>query len=102
MAPSLTRHLLPASWLPQTFAARVFLVFALTTFLGTVVGLALLNYQQFNRHVAGRPDHGPPDHPASRRARARVGPCRAPSQALSLIPASTLSHSNCLLKEYHP
>lgn len=51
MAPSLTRHLLPASWLPQTFAARVFLVFALTTFLGTVVGLALLNYQQFNRHV---------------------------------------------------
>ncbi len=45
------RNRLPSRWLPQTFAARVFLVFALTTFLGTVIGLALLNYQQFSRHV---------------------------------------------------
>lgn len=45
------RNRLSARWLPQTFAARVFLVFALTTFLGTVFGLALLNYQQFSRHV---------------------------------------------------
>lgn len=45
------RNRLWARWLPQTFAARVFLVFALTTFMGTVVGLALLNYQQFSRHV---------------------------------------------------
>ena len=42
MTSSPIRHLLRASWLPQTFAARVFLVFALTTFLGTVVGLVLL------------------------------------------------------------
>lgn len=40
-----------ARWLPQTFAARVFLVFSFTTFLGMVIGLALLNYQQFSRHV---------------------------------------------------
>ena len=46
------RNNLPqASWLPQTLAGRVFLVFALTTFLGTVVGLLLLYYQQFSRHV---------------------------------------------------
>ncbi len=45
------RNRLPSRWLPQTFAARVFLVFALTTFTGTVIGLALLNYQQFSRHV---------------------------------------------------
>lgn len=51
MTSSPIRHLPRASWLPQTFAARVFLVFALTTFLGTVVGLVLLNYQQFSRHV---------------------------------------------------
>ena len=40
-----------ARWLPQTFAARIFLIFALTTFMGSVLGLALLYYQQFNRHV---------------------------------------------------
>lgn len=40
-----------ARWLPQTFAARVFLVFSLTTFLCMVIGLAVLNYQQFSRHV---------------------------------------------------
>ena len=37
--------------MPQTFAARIFLIFALTTFMGSVLGLALLYYQQFNRHV---------------------------------------------------
>ena len=40
-----------AGWLPQTFAARIFLIFALTTFMGSVLGLAVLYYQQFNRHV---------------------------------------------------
>ena len=51
MTSSPIRHLLQARWLPQTFAARIFLVFAMTTFLGTVVGLVLLNYQQFSQHV---------------------------------------------------
>lgn len=52
MNTSPTNQRLWARWLPQTFAARVFLVFSSTTFLGMVIGLALLNYQQFNRHVA--------------------------------------------------
>ena len=52
MNTSPTNQRLWARWLPQTFAARVFLVFSSTTFLGMVIGLALLNYQQFNRHLA--------------------------------------------------
>lgn len=39
-------------WFPQTLAARVFLVFGLTTFLAVLIGLGLLNYQQYQRHVS--------------------------------------------------
>jgi len=51
MKPTSINQRFWARWLPQTFAARVFLVVAFTTVLATAFGLALLNYQQFSRHV---------------------------------------------------